>query len=73
MNARLVAITTILLLVISGCGYNPARDKDCPGCDFSGANLTGAFLTDADLSGANLDGVIGADFTGAENVPSKYR
>ena len=50
MNARLVAITTILLLVISGCGYNPERDKDCPGCDLSGADLSGA-----DLTGATYD------------------
>ena len=61
MNARLVAITTILLLVISGCGYNPARDKDCPGCDLeyadlAGANLVGAFLRRADLTGAKLVG-----------------
>ena len=62
MNARLVAITTILLLVISGCGYNPERDKDCPGCDLRGADLTGfkamalhsADLTNADLTRANL-------------------
>ena len=44
MNARLVAITTILLLVISGCGYNPERDKDCLGCDLRGADLRGANL-----------------------------
>jgi uncharacterized protein YjbI with pentapeptide repeats len=48
MNARLLAIPTILLLVISGCGqsYNPERDKDCDGCD-----LSGTVLRDADLSG----------------------
>ena len=89
MNVRLLAITTVLLLVISGCGqsYNPERDKYCPGCDLigvqlesanlSGADLAGAKLTMADLSGAdltkaNLDGVIGADFTGALNVPEQY-
>ena len=37
-----------------------------------GANLTDADLTDADLAGANLKYVIGADFTGAKNVPAKY-
>jgi uncharacterized protein YjbI with pentapeptide repeats len=31
-----------------------------------------ADLTGANLHGANLDGVIGADFTGALNVPEKY-
>ena len=94
MNVRLLSITTVLILVISGCGqsYNPERDKDCPGCDLAeadltaanlrGANLSGAdlghaILTGADLSGANLheanlDGVIGADFTGAFNVPPEY-
>ena len=62
MNARLVAITTILLLVISGCGYNPERDKDCldganlTGADLRGANLTGADLTMANLRGADLRG-----------------
>ena len=62
MNARLVAITTILLLVISGCGYNPERDKDCLGCDLRGADLRGANLTGADLTMANLRG---ADLRGA--------
>ena len=50
----------------------------------SGANLTradltgllggefGADLSRATLSGATLDGVIGADFTGALNVPERY-
>jgi uncharacterized protein YjbI with pentapeptide repeats len=38
----------------------------------TGADLTGANLYEADLEGANLDGVIGADFTGALNVPAKY-
>jgi uncharacterized protein YjbI with pentapeptide repeats len=42
------------------------------GADLSGADLTGANLYEADLEGANLDGVIGADFTGALNVPAKY-
>ena len=64
MNARLLAITTILLLVISACGqsYNPERDKDCPGCDLVGVQLEGANLSGADLSGASLSY---ADFTGA--------
>ena len=62
MNARLVAITTILLLVISGCGYNPERDKDWPGCDLYRADLTGANLYRADLVAANL---YGADLTRA--------
>ena len=62
---------TFLLLAVSGCGepvgsgvhqYNPEVDKDCMRCDLNGADLTGA----------NLDGVIGADFSRAKNVPSKY-
>ena len=40
--------------------------------DLSRANLSGADLSGADLLGANLDNVIGADFTGALNVPAKY-
>ena len=40
--------------------------------DLSGADLSGADLSAADLLGANLDNVIGADFTGALNVPAKY-
>ena len=57
MNVRLLAFTTVLLLGLSGCGYNPERDKDCPGCD-----LTGAYLT----------GVIGADFSDGVGVPPEY-
>ena len=85
MRILTIAFTTVLLLVISGCGqsYNPERDKDCPGCDLIGvqlesANLSGAFLNGTNLSGANLTGAnlfdaTGADFSGAENVPPKYR
>ena len=40
--------------------------------DLSGTNLTRAYLSRATLSGATLDGVIGADFTGALNVPERY-
>jgi hypothetical protein len=40
--------------------------------DLSGSDLSDANLTDANLFGADLDGVIGADFTGALNVPAKY-
>ena len=39
---------------------------------YLGGNLTRAGLEGADLTDANLDGVIGADFTGAVNVPTKY-
>ena len=51
--------------------------KSCPECDLGNADLSGADLTRANLSranliGANLDGVIGADFSGAYNVPDKY-
>ena len=40
--------------------------------NLSGADLSGVNLTEADLFGANLDGVIGADLSGALNVPAKY-
>ena len=40
--------------------------------NLSGADLSGANLTEADFFGANLDGVIGADLSGALNVPAKY-
>ena len=40
--------------------------------DMTGADMTGADLSGEDLTRADLDGVIGADFTGALNVPDKY-
>ena len=42
------------------------------GADLTGAILTGAELYNAILTGTILDDVIGADFTGALNVPKKY-
>ena len=54
MNVRLLAIATILFLVISGCGYDPGRDKDCSGCDLNGANLSKVFLVETNLTDANL-------------------
>ena len=33
----------------------------------------GANLMDANLMDARLDGAIGADFSGARNVPAEYR
>ena len=39
--------------------------------NLKGANLSGTNLRGADLFGANLDGVIGADFSGALNVPTR--
>ena len=41
--------------------------------DLTGANLDDAWLIGANLDKANLTDVIGADFTGAVNVPPKYR
>jgi len=41
------------------------------GADLSGASLWQANLSGADLFGAHLDGVIGADFSGALNVPAR--
>jgi len=55
------------------------QDADLSGADLFGAklflvnlsraDLSGANLADADLFGADLSGVIGADFSGALNVP----
>ena len=42
------------------------------GADLSSATLIWTNLSGADLLGANFDNVIGADFTGAINVPAKY-
>ena len=63
MNARLLAITIMLLLVISGCGqsYNPEREKDCPGCDLIGVQLEGANLSVANLDEADLTGAVNWD------------
>ena len=47
--------------------------KSCAGCDLVNADLTGANLAGANLDKANLTDVIGADFTGAVNVPERYR
>ena len=77
MNARLLAITIILLLVISGCGqsYNPELDKNCKACDLNGSNLTTATLAGADLSGADLRGAAlnGADLSGADLTDANLR
>ena len=48
---------------------NPKQQDNavsCQECDLRGANLSGA-----NLFGAHLDGVIGADFSGALNVPAR--
>ena len=56
-----LALTTFLLLLITGCGqsigsdvrqYNP--EFDCTRCDLRGVDLTRASLIWANLSGANL-------------------
>ena len=60
------------LLKMARAGAN-LKDADLSGADLVWANLSGADLSGADLLGANLDNVvIGADFTGARNVPAKY-
>ncbi len=69
------------LLKMAQAGAN-LKDADLSGAYLNGAdlssatliwtNLSGADLSGADLLGANLDNVIGADFTGAINVPAKY-
>ena len=48
-------------------------DADLSLVFLEGADLSGADLTGANLGCSRMDGVIGADFTGALNVPSKYR
>ena len=68
-------------------GFNECVECDLSGANLTGAylygaNLTGANLAGADLGvanliGANLTGadltlVVGADFSGALNVPDKY-
>ena len=84
---RYIFLSLFALLLIA-CGGNDLDQleqsgfNECVGCDLSGANLSwadlnranlrNANLTGADLEGAFLDGVIGADFTGALNVPEKY-
>ena len=81
MKLWLLAIATVLLLVISGCGqsYNPELDRDCPGCDLSGIAMAEDYLHSADLTNANLEGaylddVIGAaGFFGAQNASARYR
>ncbi len=47
-------------------------DRILQGTNLSGADLVWANLSGADLLGANLDNAIGADLTGARNVPDKY-
>ena len=51
---------------------NQDNAVSCPSCDLVNADLSGANLTEANLTGAKLDGVLGANFTGALNVPEKY-
>jgi len=78
----LLCISCLLLLTACGGGLTgqakgkkdalpsfleQGSPKSCPECDLGNADLSGANLT-----GANLDGVIGADFSGAYNVPDKY-
>ncbi len=88
MRRRPIAMMLTLLVVVQaiGCGqsvaedvclYNPQLDLHCPkfelrGADLSEANPTEADLFYADLAGAIRDGVIGADFSGALNVPAEY-
>ena len=59
------------LLKMARAGAN-LKDADLSSANLIWANLSGADLSGADLLGANLDNVIGADFTGARNVPAKY-
>jgi len=56
------------------CDLNNANlaTWDLTGADLKGADLSNANLTGAILGGARMEGVIGADFSGALNVPDKY-
>jgi uncharacterized protein YjbI with pentapeptide repeats len=58
---------------LTGANLSHPRIKGMSGANLTDANLTEADLSGANLSGAILDGVIDADFTGAVNVPAKYR
>ena len=53
------------------CQECDLRGASLVGANLSGADLSGANLSGADLFGAHLDGVIGADFSGALNVPAR--
>jgi uncharacterized protein YjbI with pentapeptide repeats len=58
---------------LTGANLSHPRIKGMSGANLTDANLTEADLSGPNLSGAILDGVIDADFTGAVNVPAKYR
>ena len=68
-------------LDVSNLDVSNLDGTDLSGANLLGADLTGANLGWADLYGpgtiamtaANLDDIIGADFTGALNVPVRYR
>ena len=72
----LLSLSMVAMMLASACENDLdtlLQGGNCgPSCFLPMADLTGANLTDADLTGANLDGVIGADFSRAKNVPSKY-
>ena len=51
--------------------HDDLSGADLTGSDLHLADLSGANLPEADLFGAHLDGVIGADFSGALNVPTR--
>ena len=53
------------------CQECDLRRASLVGANLRGADLSGASLSGADLFGAHLDGVIGADFSGALNVPAR--
>ena len=53
------------------CQECDLRGASLSGADLSGAKLFSANLSGADLFEAHLDGVIGADFSGALNVPTR--
>jgi uncharacterized protein YjbI with pentapeptide repeats len=52
--------------------HSSGLSSDTANASATALPLPNADLTEANLEGAQMDEVIGADFTGALNVPAKY-
>ena len=77
----LLSLSMVAMMLASACENDLdtllQRGNCGPSCflpmaNLANANLTGANLRFANLTGADLAGVIGANFSGALNVPEKY-